>query len=145
MASLNVVHIIGNLGDAPELKKTQTGRSVCTLSIATNRKWKDDAGKEQEEVQWNRVVVWGVQAENAARYLKKGSSVFVAGRLATRKYTAEDGIDRWVTEVVAQLVQFLDRAPKNRPPHPADSPAGDSEAPGDWGPPPDGGEDDIPF
>lgn len=131
MASLNRVDIIGNLGQEPELKYTQTGKPVCTLNVATNREWKDDTGKVHKEVSWHRVVVWGKQAENASKYLGKGDPVYVSGRMETRKYTDKDNIDRWVTEVVAQSVQFLKPAPSNRPPHPGEAAPSNGGPPGD--------------
>lgn len=149
MPSVNEARIIGNLGNAPDVRHTQAGTAVCTLSIATNRKWKDDAGKEHEEVSWHRVVVWGKQAENAGKYLAKGDPVYVAGRMQTRSYTDDKGIERWVTEVVAQSVQFLKPAPRSGPPHPAG--AGRDTGgppPAEWsdsGGPPPAGDDDIPF
>lgn len=155
MANLNEARIIGNLGQEPELKYTQTGRPVCTLNIATNRVWTDDATKkEQSEVSWHRVVVWGKQAENAAKYLAKGDPVFVGGRMHTRSYEDSEGKMRWVTEVIAQSVQFLKPAPKNRPPHPGDDSSPrtsvrDASSPGASGSfeyiPSNPGDDDIPF
>lgn len=154
MASLNEVRLIGNLGGDPDLRYTQSGTAVCTLSVATNRRWKDDAGKEHEEVEWHRVVVWKKQAENAAELLKKGDPVFVGGRLQTRSWQDKDGVTKWTTEIVAQSLQFLKPAPKGqRAPHPADANGSQPSSPrssGDgWdapdGPPPPGGDDDIPF
>lgn len=145
MANLNRADIIGNLGSEPELKYTLNGTPVCTLSIATNRKWTDKNNKEHEEVTWHRVVVWDKQAENVQKFLSKGDPVYVTGRMQTRKYTDDKGNDRYVTEVVAQSVQFLKPKPSNRPPHPADhdhsSSRSDGPPEGDWdtpsGPPPD--------
>lgn len=153
MASLNEVRIIGNLGNDPDLRYTQQGKPVCTLSIATNRRWKDDAGKEHEEVEWHRVVVWAKQAENANEYLSKGDPVFVGGRLQTRAYEDKDGVKKYVTEIVAQSVQFLKSKPKGQnAPHPGEGngrrPKSDDsppdEMPSDYIPS-DPGNDDIPF
>ena len=155
MASVNEVRLIGNLGADPDLRYTQTGKAVCTLSVATNRRWKDDAGKDHEETSWHRVVVWAKQAENANEYLEKGDPVYVAGRMHTREYEDDKGTKKWITEVIAQSVQFLKPAPKGqRAPHPADSVASSSSsstkrtASDDWagaGEPPPPGDDDIPF
>ena len=105
--ALNKAMIIGNLGQDPELRYTQKGTAVATLSVATNRKWKDGQGNPQEETQWHRVVVWDRQAESCEKYLSKGRQVFVEGRLKTRKWQDESGNDRYTTEIVAQRVQFL--------------------------------------
>ena len=107
MASVNKVIIIGHLGADPELKFTQGGEHpYCTLSVACNRVWRDDAGEKQEEVEWVRVVLWRRQAEVAAEYLTKGAPVYVEGRLQTRSWE-EDGQKRYMTEVVAQQMQML--------------------------------------
>jgi len=79
------------------------------MNIATSRRWRNkDSGETQEETEWHRVVVWGPSAENCAKYLEKGAKVYVEGRLRTYKYQAEDGSDRYSTEIVAETVQFLD-------------------------------------
>jgi len=106
-SSLNSVHLIGNLGQEPELRYTNSGDAVCTLSIATNRSWKDKDGKLQTRTQWHRVVVWGKQAESCKQYLSKGRQVFVEGELQTRKYLAGDNSPRFITEVRATQVKFL--------------------------------------
>jgi len=105
MASVNKVILIGNLGKDPELRFTQSGHAVCTLSMATNREY--TKGEEKvKETEWHRVVVWGKQAEAVGQYMTKGRSIYIEGRLQTRSWEA-DGITRYVTEVVAQVVQFL--------------------------------------
>jgi len=107
MASVNKAIILGNIGRDIELKHTQSGNAVCELAIATNERFKDKSGEWQERTEWHRVVVWGRQAENAARYLSKGRQVYVEGRLQTRDWTDRDGNKRFTTEIVAQVVQFL--------------------------------------
>jgi single-strand DNA-binding protein len=109
MFNLNRCEIIGNLGSNPETRYTTTGQAVAELSVATNARWKDDDGKRQEHTEWHRVVVWGSAAENAAKYLKKGSTVRIVGRLQTRKWDDKDGITRYTTEIVASEVNYLDR------------------------------------
>ncbi len=106
--SLNKVMIIGNLGRDPELKYTQSGTPVCTLNIATNEKWRDQQGNNQDRTEWHRIIVWDRQGENCANYLRKGSSVYIEGSLQTRKWQDQNGQDRWTTEIRAQRVQFLD-------------------------------------
>ena len=107
MASVNKVILLGNLGADPELKYTATGKGVCSLRIATNEVFKDTQGQRQERVEWHRVSVWGSQAENCAKYLKKGSSAYIEGRLQTRKWQDKDGAGRYSTDIVADRVQFL--------------------------------------
>jgi single-strand DNA-binding protein len=107
MASVNKVIVLGNLGRDPELRHTTGGKAVATLSVATNEHWTDQSGERQERTEWHRIVVWGRPAENCAQYLAKGRSVFVEGRLQTRKWEDRDGNDRYTTEIVADSVQFL--------------------------------------
>ena len=107
MASVNKVIIVGNLGRDPELRHTQSGAPVCTLNIATTENW-GDAGNKQEKTEWHRVVVWNKQAENCAKFLAKGRSVYIEGKLQTRSWDdAQSGQKRYQTEIVAQTVQFL--------------------------------------
>lgn len=107
MSSLNRVIILGNLGADPELRHTQSGQAVCTLSVATTDRRKDAQGNVQEFTEWHRIVVWGNNAENCSKYLAKGRSVCVEGRLTTRSWEDKDGAKKYVTEIVAQNVQFL--------------------------------------
>lgn len=143
--SRNLVLLQGYLGRDPEIRYTDAGTAVCTLSVASTERWTDDAGKEQESTEWHRVNVWRGQAEFAAKYLKKGSAVDVEGRLETRKWTDKDGIERWSTEITCRRLQGLDRsgARRDEPPPPSDEDAprsrsrGSSEPPPDDGPPPE--------
>jgi single-strand DNA-binding protein len=107
MASVNKAIILGNLGKDPELRHTQGGKAVCQLRVATNEVWTDQAGERKERTEWHQVVVWGRQAENCNQYLKKGRSVYVEGRISTRKWQDKEGNDRYTTEVVADRVQFV--------------------------------------
>jgi single-strand DNA-binding protein len=107
MASVNKVIVLGNLGRDPELRHTPAGKAVCTLRVATNETWTDQAGEKQERTEWHQIVVWGRSAENCNQYLRKGRSVFVEGRLQTRKWQDKEGQDRWTTEIVADRVQFV--------------------------------------
>lgn len=106
MASLNRVHLIGNLGRDPELRYTQSGKAVTNFSVATNEKWKDKDGNNQERTEWHNIVAWDRTAENCAQYLHKGSSVFIEGKLQTREWE-KDGQRRFTTEIVANQVTFL--------------------------------------
>jgi len=105
---LNKVMIIGNLGKDPEMKYTQQGKPVTTFSVAVSRGWKDPEGQAKEETEWFRVVAWDKLAETCNEYLRKGSKVYVEGRLKTREYQAQDGQNRQITEVVAFEMQILD-------------------------------------
>jgi single-strand DNA-binding protein len=111
MGSVNKVILIGNLGADPELKYTPTGnRPVCNLSVATNEVFKDKTGQRQERTEWHRVTVWGEQAENCHKFLAKGRSVYVEGRLQTRSWDDKEGKKRYSTEIVADRVVFLSSA-----------------------------------
>ena len=103
---LNKAIIIGNLTRDPELKALPSGSQVTSFSVATNRVWKDKNGAKQESVDYHNIVVFGRQAETAAQYLKKGSSVLIEGRMQTRSWDATDGTKKYRTEVIADRVQF---------------------------------------
>lgn len=108
MASINKVILIGNLGRDPEVRYTANGAAVCNITIATSRNWKDkNSGEKQEETEWHRVVFFDKLAEIAGEYLKKGKSVYVEGRLKTRKWQDKDGNDKYTTEIVADNMQML--------------------------------------
>ena len=108
MASVNKVIIIGNLGRDPEVRYTATGAAICNVAIATSRSWKDKtSGERQEETEWHRVVFFDRLAEIAGEYLKKGKSVYVEGRLRTRKWTDKDGLEKYTTEIFAQEMTML--------------------------------------
>lgn len=107
MASLNQVNLIGNLGAAPELRSTGTGKSVCSFRVAVKDTW-GSGNDRQESTTWVSVVAWDKLGEACETYLRKGSLCFVQGRLVTRSYDNKDGVKVNVTEVVATAVQFLD-------------------------------------
>jgi single-strand DNA-binding protein len=104
---LNMAQIIGHLGRDPEVRYTPDGAAVANLAVATNETWKDKSGEKQERAEWHRVVLFGKVAEIAAEYLKKGSLVYLQGRLQTRKWQADDGQDRYTTEIVAARMKML--------------------------------------
>ena len=114
---LNKVMIIGRLGADPELRYTQGGQAVCSLRIATDESYTDRNGNRVESTEWHRVVAFQRAAENCNQYLNKGSLVYVEGKLATRKWTDQNGQERYTTEIRADRVQFLDR--KENTQHPA--------------------------
>ncbi len=107
MASVNKVILLGNLGRDPEIRYTTGGDAVCNLNIATSEQWKDKSGEKQERTEWHRVVLFGRQAEVAGEYLKKGRSVYIEGRLQTRKYTDKDGVEKYSTEIVGDRMQLI--------------------------------------
>ncbi len=138
--SVNKAIVVGNLGRDPEVRYTQGGQAVCNFSVATNERWRDKSGNEQEQTEWHRIVTWGKLAEICGEHLSKGRMVFIEGRLQTREWTDRQGDKRYTTEIVARDVQFLDRSGRQ---------AGPDKAPpdDDFGPPPRPDEDgeDVPF
>ena len=123
MASVNKVILVGNLGRDPEVRYSPDGAAICNVSIATTSQWKDKAsGEKREETEWHRVVMYNRLAEIAGEYLKKGRSVYIEGRLKTRKWQDKGtGADRYSTEIVADQMQMLggrdsgDDAPARQP------------------------------
>ena len=108
---MNRVEFIGNLSKAPDVKQTTSGKAVCSLTIAVNRRYKDADGKTTAD--FFSVQAWEKLAELCARYLDKGSKVFVSGELRNRSYDAKDGTKRYVTEIIANEIEFL--SPKSEP------------------------------
>ena len=107
MASVNKVILVGNLGRDPETRYMPDGGAITNVSIATTENWKDKNGEKQEKTEWHRVAFFGKLAEIAGEYLKKGSQVYVEGRLQTRKWQDKDGQDKYTTEIVANAMQML--------------------------------------
>ena len=108
MANLNKVMLIGRLGQDPEIRYTQSGSAVANVTIATNDYWTDKQGGKQERTEWHSLVLWGKLADLAQSYLKKGSQVYVEGRLQTRDWEDQQGQKHYKTEVVVTTMQFLD-------------------------------------
>ena len=142
--SLNRVTLIGNLGTDPELRATPQGVSVCTIRIATTESYKDKSGEMKESTEWHNIVLWEKLAEIAATYLKKGSKVYLEGKLKHRSYE-KDGITRYITEIQALSMIMLSKETENtgsqkstaaEPDSFDEQGFADSAAPGD---------DDIPF
>lgn len=142
---VNKVILIGNLGKDPEVRYTANGSGVANVTLATTDSWKDkQSGEKQERTEWHRVVFFGRLAEIVGEYLKKGSQVYVEGRLQTRKWQGQDGQDRYTTEIIATDMQMLGgRGSGGFAAEP--EPRGGMEAPATTG----GGfadpDDDIPF
>src|SRR5574343_611965 len=107
---LNKAIIYGNIVRDPDIKALPSGSKVCSFSVATNRVWKDQNGAKKESVDYHNVVVFGRQAETSGQYLKKGSGVFVEGRMQTRSWDGQDGQKKYRTEVVADRIQFGPRS-----------------------------------
>jgi single-strand DNA-binding protein len=107
MASLNKVMLIGNLGKDPEVRYTTSGTAVASFSLATSERFKNRSGEWEDKTEWHNVTLWGRLAEIAGEYLAKGKTVYIEGRLQTRKWQDRDGRDRYTTEVVADKMQML--------------------------------------
>src|ERR1051325_4098423 len=108
MASVNKVIIVGNLGRDPEIRYMPSGDAIANIAVATSYKSKDrNSGKQKDLTEWHRISFFGRLAEIVGQYLKKGSSVYVEGRLQTRKYTDKDGIERYATDIIAENMQML--------------------------------------
>lgn len=136
MASLNKAQVIGNLGADPEIRYMPDGTPTSTVTVATTDTWKDkNTGEKKEKTEWHRVVFFKGLAEVVGEYLKKGSQIYVEGKLRTRKWTDKDGIDRYTTEIVAQEMQMLGKKAGNDV----------QNAPRDDAPPAGSDDDDYPF
>ena len=142
MAGVNKAIIVGNLGNDPEIRYSANGNAIASISVATSDRWKDKTtGEQQERTEWHRVKLFGRLAELAGEYLKKGSQVYIEGRIQTSKYQDKDGNDRWSTEIVARDMTFLggrSGAGDSQGGPPVSSPQRDSTPTGDF-------DDDIPF
>ena len=141
MASVNKAILVGNLGADPEIRYTPSGTAVANFNLATHEQWTNKDGEKGERTEWHRIVAWGRLGEICGEYLKKGSPVYIEGRIQTRSWEDRDGNKRYTTEIVANTVQFLggriadDSYRQQGPPVAEDS-----------GPPPQGpDDDDIPF
>ena len=131
MSGVNKAILIGRLGRDPEVRYTQDGRAVASFGLATSEEWKDkDTGAHKERTEWHRIVAFGRQAEVCGEFLRKGSQIYVEGRLQTRSWDDKDNVTRYVTEIVISNMQMLGNKPRT-----------------DDVPPPntDPGPDDIPF
>lgn len=112
MSSVNKVIIIGNLGRDPETKYMPSGDAMTNIAVATTDKWKDKAtGEQKEATEWHRIAFFGKLAEIAGQYLKKGSQVYIEGRLRTRKWTDKEGAEKYTTEIIADTMQMLGKKP----------------------------------
>lgn len=165
MSGVNKVILLGHLGADPEVRYTGNGSAVCGFRIATSERWKDkDTGESQERTEWHSLTAFGRTAEIAGEYLKKGSQVYVEGRLRTEKYTDKEGIERYATKVIVDNLQLIGGRgdsdgqqrgagstgrPQGRPAQSRPASGGRTSANNHGStrgePPPDDFEDDIPF
>jgi len=140
MNGLNEVRLLGNLGSDPELRHTAAGAATLTISLATSRQWKDrQTGEKREHTEWHRLKLFDRRAEVLAQYGRKGSRVYISGELRTHKWTGQDSVERYTTEVLVQDIRLLDgRHDQDRAtePPPAAPPGQDAPPPFD---------DDVPF
>lgn len=113
--NLNKAMIIGNLTRDPETRTTPNGQTVCSFGVATNRIWVNAQGQKQESVEYHNIIAWGKLAEICSQYLNKGRKVYIEGRLQTREWEGQDGTRKNRTEIVAENMIILDRAPTNLP------------------------------
>ena len=152
MAGINKVILVGNLGRDPEMRYTQNGVAVCSFSLATSETYKDrTSGEKVTQTEWHNIILWRGLAETAEKYLRKGSSVYVDGKIRTRKWEDQQGQTRYTTEIIADTMQMLDRrdssaAPEQAAAQPAAAPtqpASSTEQPADAHPAPE--PDDLPF
>ena len=143
--SVNKAILIGNLGRDPEVRFTGSGKAVANFSIATSEVFSDAQGQRQERTEWHNIVVWGKQAETCGQYLQKGRQVYIEGSIRSRQYDDKEGNKRYITEIVAQRVQFLGGGGGGggRGAGPRDAGPGPEEPAGGGGP--GAPEDDIPF
>lgn len=134
--SINKVILIGRLGKDPETRYTPTGTAVCNFSIATSENWTDKNGNKQERTEWHKIVVWGKLGELCSQYLAKGRQAYVEGKIQTRSWDDKDGVKRYITEIIAEKVRFLDSGKRKED---INGETYENEMPGDFT------SDDIPF
>ncbi len=123
MAALNKVSLIGNLGGDPESKKLESGDTVVNFSLATSESWKNKAGEKVEDTQWHRCVAWRGIGEVIAKYCKKGSKIYVEGKLRYRSYEDKDGVKKYATDIVVRDMILLDNKGEKTATAAAESPA----------------------
>ena len=150
MAGINKVILVGNLGNDPDVRTMPNGESVANITVATSESWNDkNTGERREVTEWHRIVFYRRQAEVAGEYLRKGSKVYVEGRLRTRKWQDQNGQDRYTTEIQGDVLQMLDSKRDSEPNHqPRQKQSNNAYAKAKDGapiPPADNFDDDIPF
>ena len=152
MAGINKVILVGNLGRDPEMRYTQNGVAVCSFSLATSETYRDRTnGEKVTQTEWHNIILWRGLAETAEKYLRKGSSVYIDGKIRTRKWEDQQGQTRYTTEIIADTMQMLDRrdssvAPSQAAAKPAVAPTQPASAPEQPASAPTSPEpDDLPF
>jgi single-strand DNA-binding protein len=115
--SVNKVILVGNVGKDPEIRNLQGGAKVATITLATTEKFKD-----REETEWHTVTIWNNLAEVAEKYVKKGSQLYIEGRIKTEKFTGKDGVDKYATRIVASSMQLLGKRDSSSPAEPSPAP-----------------------
>lgn len=140
MASVNKVILIGNVGNAPEIRYMPNGEAVANFSIATTDTWKDKQGQKQERTEWHRIVAYRKLAEIVESYVGKGKSVYISGSIQSQKYTDKQGVDKVSFQIIADELRLLDRMQEQQ-----QQSAPKESAPQDAAPDFDAFEDDIPF
>ncbi len=135
---INKVTLVGHLGKDPEFRALESGAKVATFTIATSENYKDKEGNWQNQTEWHNIVAWRLLAEQAERLFKKGNMVYIEGKLATRKFTDKDNVERRTTEVVADYLRSLEKRPSGEggstysappPPSVENAPAADDDLP----------------
>ena len=140
MRGVNKVIVVGNLGQDPDTRYLPSGSAVTNISVATSESWKDkETGEKKERTEWHKVAAFGRLAEIMAEYLRKGSQVYIEGKLRTRKWQDKDGNDRYTTEIIADQMQMLGGKQEQSKPAPSSTPPAQTE------PGPDDFDDDISF
>ena len=151
---VNKVILIGNLGQDPEIRYMQNGKAVANLSIATSESWNDQQGQKQEKTEWHRITAYDKLAEIIGEYVKKGSKIYVEGKLQTRKWQDQQGQDKYTTEVIINQMQMLDgkkdggnSGQSSQPARPQSTPQRPPQQPSQpqYNEPPVNFQDDIPF
>jgi single-strand DNA-binding protein len=148
--SVNKVILLGNLGRDPDVRSMPSGDSVANLSLATTERWKDKSGEKQERTEWHRVALFGKQADIAGEYLSKGDTIYIEGKLQTRKWTDKEGTERFSTEVIANQLVFVNtkgrRDREEEQDEPEERPARGKSKPAERSAPKQNEfDDDIPF
>jgi len=144
---INKVILVGNLGADPETRYMPSGSAVTNITVATNESWKDkQTGEQKDRTEWHKVAMFNRLAEIAAEYLRKGSQVYIEGKLRTRKWQDKSGQDRWTTEIIADEMQMLGgRGGSGGGSAPMSSPSDSAPSSAPPQPGPDDFDDDIPF
>ena len=146
MAGINKAILVGNLGRDPEIRYTPNGVAVCSFSLATSEVYKDrNTGERITQTEWHNIVLWRGQAETAEKYLRKGSSVYIEGKIKTRKWEDKEGQTRYTTEIVGDVMQMLDKRDPSTGEHTPSTSQAAPSAQQSSSPAPEATADDLPF